>query len=209
MAVNISNVLQAAGHQVVLCPTRGKGPLENFVDPEVELVCLNKKRTFDILAFYRLLTIIRNNNIEIIHAHSSSVFWAVIVKIIKPRIKIIWHDHYGARLDDNHLNKYYRKISPLISGIITVNQSLHNWALKNMKVPPENILFINNFPLIKPVLKKNNPGFVTIVCLANLRPEKDHLTLVKAIHLIKQEFPGLHFKVIFAGLYWQDEYFKR
>jgi glycosyltransferase involved in cell wall biosynthesis len=209
MAVNVSNVLQLAGHEIILCPTRDKGPLEKYVEPDVRIECLNKKSTLDFKAFVRLISIIRNNKIEIIHAHSSSVFWAVGARFFYPRIKIIWHDHYGARLEDKHLNKYYRYISPFLSGIITVNKSLREWAVKNMKVKPGNILFINNFPLVNAVNKNKNPDLIKIVCLANLRPEKDHPTLVRAIHLVKTKHPELHLKVILAGLYWEDEYYKK
>jgi glycosyltransferase involved in cell wall biosynthesis len=208
MAVNISNVLQESGHQVILCPTRWKGPLENFVEPNVKLICLNKKWTFDLRAFFRLLTLVKENRIEIIHAHSTSIYWAFMVKLLKPRVKIIWHDHYGLSEKIKNSNRIIVRIaSPLISAIIAVNEHLRQWSVRNTRVKPDKILLINNFPVIKELSKSTIPGMTTIVCLANLRPQKDHSTLVEAIHIIKTKYPDCQLNVIFAGLYWQDDYY--
>ena len=207
MAVSISNVLAKSGHSVVLCASRSKGKLEKFVEPGIKLVTLNKKSTIDFNALFRLLQIIRKNRIQIIHAHSSSVFWAILIKIIMPKIKVIWHDHLGARISGNSVNKYYKFISPLISGIISVNDKLKEWAVQNMRVIPKNILFINNFPLIRELPRNTKPGITKIVCLANLRQQKDHQTLVKAIHIIIKELPEHNLKFIFAGLFRHDAYY--
>lgn len=207
MCVNISNVLQVEKHEVVLCASRETGPLEKFVNPDVKLITLNKKHALDFRAFIHLNNILHKNSIELIHAHSSSVFWAVAIKLFNPEIKVLWHDHLGARLDDTKKNKYYRRISPLIDGIITVNEILYNWAIKNMKVAPEKISFLNNFPLLPKISKQTVPGITTIVCLANLRSQKDHYTLVRAINELRRKHPDLKLKVIFAGLYFQDDYY--
>jgi glycosyltransferase involved in cell wall biosynthesis len=208
MAVNISNILQEDGNYVVLCPTRDKGPLEKQVNPGINLICLNKKNSFDIKAFLRLVLIIKKNKIELIHAHSSSLFWAIPVKLFYPRIRIIWHDHYGARVNDKRHNKYYRALSPFLSGVITVNETLYNWAIRNLKVKKEKITYINNFPNEVETNKSKDSEYTTIVCLANLRPEKDHLTLIKSLCLLKQRVPLIRLKVIFAGMYWEDEYYR-
>jgi glycosyltransferase involved in cell wall biosynthesis len=207
MSVNISNALKDAGHDVVLCASREKGPLEKFVDKGIMVVTLQKKNTFDIIAFIRLLLFVKRNKIELIHAHSSSVIWAVAIKLFRPKIKVLWHDHQGTRLDDDNMNKYYRLISHFLDGIITVNEVLHDWAIRNMNVPSGKIVFLNNFPLLPERPKQTTPGFTTIVCLANIRPQKDHYTLVRAIHILKKEDPNLKINVIFAGSYSPDTYY--
>lgn len=209
MAVNISNVLCEAGHLVILCSTRSWGALEKFVDTKVKIEVLNKKSWYDALAFFRLLNILRTNNIQIIHAHSSSVFWAVGAKLFFPKIKVVWHDHYGLgyQLKDSD-RKACQWISRLIFAIIAVNENLKNWSLRNMKVNPDKVVFINNFPQLKEIQKKTNKNCTTIVCLANLRPQKDHITLVQAIKLLKDRFPDKATKVLFAGLYSKDDYYR-
>jgi len=206
MCVNISNVLQAKGYEVILCATRGGGPLENAIIHGVKCFILYKKNSFDFFTFIRLLRLVKENGIEVIHAHSSSVFWAIAVKIRLPEIKIIWHDHLGLRIKDREKVFLYKLVSHKIDSIISVNKELYEWAGRNMKVLPENVLMINNFPLLNQVKRCPNSGYFTLVCLANLRPQKDHGTLIKAVALlVKQNLPK-KLKVILAGSVDQSEY---
>lgn len=210
MAVNISNVLAANGHYVVLCPTRAKGALEKEVSPKVKLTCLNKGSFIDFIAFIKLYSIVKKHKIEIIHAHSSSVVWACFVKVFIPKIKVIWHDHYGSRISDNKNNFIYRCLSPLINGIITVNEKLKEWSVQNMKLKNiENIIFLNNFPALPDDFKKNKTSTeINILLLSNLREEKDHLNFLKAYASIKNKIiPPT--KVSFAGLYWDNDYYNQ
>jgi len=93
----------------------------------------------------------------------------------------------------------------MINAIIAVNETLRNWSIKNMKVENDKIIFINNFPLLPRIKGQTLPDIITIICLANLRPQKDHLTLIKAIDLFQKSNPSLKLKVIFAGIILQDE----
>jgi len=210
MAVNISNVLAKNGNQVVLCTSREKGALTEFVDDEVKLICLNKKKAWDVFAFRRFLKIIKKNRIELIHAHSSSVFWASAAKMFYPNIKLIWHDHLG---DEGKLNperkKGVQRISGKIDGIIAVSEKLKIWSQQYTKVKDENIVYIPNFPLLKEskIKRNNSDKKLKIVCLGNLRWQKGHPDLLKAISIIEKESPDLDFKLIIAGGYRQDDYY--
>lgn len=210
MAVNISNVLAKNGNQVVLCTSREKGALTEFVEDEVKLECLNKKKAWDVLAFRRFLKIIKKNRIELIHAHSSSVFWAAAAKMFYPNVKLIWHDHLG---DEGKLNserkKGVQRISGKIDGIIAVNEKLKIWSQQYTKVKDENIVYIPNFPLLKEskIRKNNSDKKLKIVCLGNLRWQKGHPDLLKAISIIERKSPDLDYKLIIAGGYEEDDYY--
>lgn len=207
MAVNITNVLHENGYEVILCATRKGGPLEKFINPDVRYYVLNKKHFADITAFRKLLHIIKHNNVELIHAHSSSLFWALAVKFLKRKIKVIWHDHLGARINNKKKNFFYKIFSIGINAIISVNEELFLWARKNMKVPAERVFMINNFPLLKNVHRQPDPDRFTIVCLANIRPQKDHSTLIKAVGILAGREVPKKLRVILAGSYTEDEYF--
>jgi glycosyltransferase involved in cell wall biosynthesis len=210
MAVNISNVLAAEGHHVLLVSSRAGGPLEQFVERNVSYKCLNKKSGLDRKAFSRFLKLIRQNHIDVIHAHSSSVFWAVAAKLFLWRVRVIWHDHLGKRLEEEKFNRVIIIISIFIDGVISVNDVLKSWSQKNLRAKRENIVFINNFPLLPPpgTIKKENEGIINIVCLANLRSQKDHLTLIRAIHYLVAHYKVDNFKLQLAGQYLQDLYFQ-
>lgn len=209
MAVNISNLLVKNGYNVVLCATRANGALEQYVLPAVQLECLHKSRFLDIRAFLKLCTLVRKNKIDIIHAHSSSIYWAALLKLFFPRVVLIWHDHFGSRLTDKN-NFIYKWLAPLVNGIISVNAPLKDWAIKNMNIKQkENIIFLNNFPVLSSYSKMyDDKNEINIVLLANLREEKDHLNFLQAFASIKNEIVS-NVKIIFAGLYWNNDYYHR
>lgn len=199
MCVNISNVLYEHGHEVYLCATRAGGQLEKAVSPGVRLYILQKRHFADLAAFRRFIYLIKANGIEILHAHSSSLIWAIAAKIFNKKLKVLWHDHLGLRVNDRVKNPAYILVSGMIDGIIAVNHELAEWSRNNMKVPAERIVMINNFPLLNISHRQPDPGFFTIVCLANLRPQKDQETLVRAVAiLVRQDLPK-KLKVILAG----------
>lgn len=206
MCVNISNVLNDNGYEVFLCATRAGGPLEKSIDPSVRYYNLRKRHSLDFSAFTRLVNLVRENRIELIHAHSSSVFWAVAVKFRIPETRIIWHDHLGLRINDWKKNFFYKLISKKIDAIIAVNNDLIAWSRRNMKVQKGNIIMINNFPLLHPLERNSDPEYFTVVCLANLRPQKDHATLIKAVSLlVKLDLPK-KIRIILAGSNDQSDY---
>ena len=208
MSVNIGNALQENGHHVILIATRKDGPLTKMLSKGVVFRSLEKKSAIDVFAFLRFITILYKERIEIIHAHSSSIYWAILGKVFKPRMKIIWHDHYGfseiLKDSDRKLIKY---ISPLFYGVIVVNTNLENWALRNIKVTKEKIVFLNNFPVLPKFTPKKEEEELTIVCIANLRLQKDHPTLVKALKKLKNQTTK-KFRLILAGKFYNDDYYQ-
>ncbi len=207
MCVNIANVLHENGYDVVVCATRTGGPLEKHLNRGIEYYILDKKGSINIVAFRKLMKIIRANGIDVIHSHSSSLFWAVAAKFFISDLKIIWHDHLGLKVNERETKSLYRLFSGQIDAIIAVNSDLAEWSVKNMKVLPDRVFTLNNFPFLEERPGNKNPDYFTIVCLANIRPQKDHATLIKAIGtLAGRELPK-KLRVILAGSYTEDEYF--
>jgi glycosyltransferase involved in cell wall biosynthesis len=205
MCVNISNVLYGNGFESVICASHEGGPLQKFIDPGVKCYILNKKRFFDIKTFRHFIKILKAEKIDVIHAHSSSVFWAVTAKAFIPGLYIIWHDHLGLKVTNREKSIFYRLISKKVNGIISVNHDLLEWSKKNMKVSSERIMFLNNFPVLNEEPKFTDTEYYTIVCLANLRPQKDHETLIRSIGILVKNEMAKPVKVIFAGSFKEDE----
>lgn len=192
MAITLANGLAASGIPSFLIATRLEGPLKSSIDSNVTYAYLNKRNTLDVFFLIRLFSFIRRNNIEIIHAHSSSFFQATLVKILKPRLKLVWHDHYG-NSDMLNERKYVvlRWASQYFNTIISVNETLKFWAKEHLKC--RNVVFLKNFAdkidSIKATISLKGVDGKRIVCLANIRPQKDHLNLLKAYRIIKMEHP--------------------
>lgn len=209
MAVNISNALCDDGHETFLISTRKGGDLLQHLNKEVAYWNANKKASFDLSVFLDLVKKIKAFQPEVIHAHSSSVYWAIALKIFMPKFKLVFHDHYGMseqiKPDDR---KWLRWLSYFIDYTIVVNQNLLDWNLKYTHVERAKIVFIRNFPYLKNnqdrSTKSTDKSILQLVCLANLRKQKDHFTLVRALKIVKDG--GYNFHAKFVGSKWEDHY---
>lgn len=207
VSVNLANALEQAGVKSYLCATRRGGALEQFVDSGVDLIILKKTKSFDLSALYKLYKFVKEEQISIIHAHSSSFFLAVQCKLLTG-VKVFWHDHYGkaeALSERSYLS--IRIASYLFDKVIVVNEKLAIWSKERLHVRSENIVFLQNFAQLLPQYTDMQlPGShdKRIVCLANYRPQKDHINLLKAFKFLHEKYPEWH--LLLVGLDQHDNY---
>ena len=191
VAVNIANALTAETEGSFLCTTRKEGLLKESLSLNVGYLFLNKTKTIDFKAIKRLNKFIKNHNIDIIHAHSSSFFLATIIRLINSKTSIVWHDHYGnSEFLDKRKYGALKWCSKYFSHIFCVNKSLQIWSQKVLKV--KNTTYLPNFAAVNKTLavtKLNGVSGKRIVCLANLRPQKDHMTLLFAFNEVLKLYP--------------------
>ncbi len=210
MAVNYANALTRKIEFSGLVATRAEGGLRHMIEPEVQYLFLQKKRTIDLKATVRLLRYCQHNRIDMIHAHSTSYFISILVKLRLPHIKLVWHDHNG--MSESLSNREYFPLnicSLMFVGIIVVNHQLKEWARRKLHCP--SILYLSNF-----TYKVQNPQQITklmgttgkrVLMLANLREQKDHFMLVKVARLIKTTHPDWTFHLV--GKDFNDDYSRR
>ena len=207
LAVNTANLLYRENVDSYLCVTRKEGDLKRNIDfNRVNYFFLERKRTIDFKAILKLKKIIIQNRIDIIHAHSSSYFIATCVKMIYPKVKIYWHDHFGNSEFLNNREKFPLKFcSRFFHSIISVNDDLKIWSQNKLKT--KKVYQLNNFAFFKNDLKLtvlkglNNKR---IIHLAGFTEQKDHINLLKAfkiINKIEKEW-SLHL----VGKNYNDEY---
>ena len=207
MAVNYANVLSKKIEFSGLVTSRKEGLLLNQIDKDVSYLFLKKKKRIDFGAVFRLRKYLKSNNIDIIHAHSSSFFIAVLVKMILPKIKIIWHDHYGISQDLFARKNIILKFGSLFfTGIISVNSALRDWSKSYLCC--SNIIYFPNFILDSSIsnekINLNGSEGKRIICVANLRPQKNHILLINAANVIKDKFPDWTFHLF--GKDFNDSY---
>lgn len=191
MAVNIANALLPHVEESYLCCTRQEGMLKEQLKPKVGYLFLDKKSSLDPKAILKLRKYIQQNKIDIVHAHSTSFFLAGLLKLTGSRFKLIWHDHYGESENlEAREYKVLKKFSRYFAGIISVNTGLKNWAINNLKC--KNVVEIKNFipepdPSVEAKIKlMGAKDDFKIICVANIRPQKDHLNLLQAFKMLDQ-----------------------
>ena len=205
MAVNYANALTERIEFSGLGATRGQGYLKFALNTKVSYLFLGKTRRLELAAARKLYQYCRKNEVGVLHAHSTSIFLAVLIKIVIPNIKIVWHDHYG--------NSKFRKKRPSLiikflliccAGAIAVNSNLEGWI--KFKLSFKNVLKLANF-----VEKDSESAAVTVVkgiagkriiCLANLRQQKNHIFLLKIALKSKENYPDWTFH--FVGKEFND-----
>ena len=206
VAVNIANGLESYIDKSFLCATRSEGELKNAISHNVEYIYLKKMHTLDLRAIRNLNVYIKRNKIDIIHAHSSSFFLATIIKLFNRKIKLVWHDHYGnSEFLKNRKSVILKLLSTYFDFIICVNKNLEKWTRNYLKV--KSVKYLPNFAVkreINPVTKLSGESNKRIICLANLRPQKDHLTLLRAFKNVVTEFSDWTLHLV--GKDFKDEY---
>ncbi len=210
VAVNLANRLPRDRFRNYVCSTRpGRegGTLSSALRQDVRHLALNRKWRLDIPAMLRFRKFIRDENIHLLHVHASSLFFGRMASLLGPSagVRLIWHDHYGrCELNDRSAGLYRLAISGA-RGVIAVNRQLVDWACRELRMSADRVWYVPNFVLpaeagsdaLPPL-----PGFpgTRIICVANLRPQKDHLTLIRAMAAISRNRPEAHLLIVGAPL---------
>lgn len=202
VAVNLANCLPRDVYRNYLCATRYEGPLAELIDPAVKHICLDRKYTIDVPGLVRLVRFVRTHDIKIIHAHASALFVAIQASFFPPFPLILWHDHHGRNAMEERPVLSYRLATRHVSAIIAVNQFLVEWAINRLRFPAARTSYIPNFVVndvsIQPRLALPGVKGSRMICVANLRPEKDHPTLIKAMSRVVQQVPEAHLLLVGA-----------
>jgi glycosyltransferase involved in cell wall biosynthesis len=87
-----------------------------------------------------------------------------------------------------------------VRGAITTTEPLAAWCVDQLSIPAQRVWHIPNFSLASDgggqAVDLPGRAGARIVCVANLRPEKDHLTLVRAMAIVVRQHPAAHLLIV-------------
>ena len=178
VAVNLANDLNdEPGYQSFLVCTREEGLLKERIKDGVAYLFLNKQKQLDIKAIVKLHRFIKKHNIDIIHAHSTSFLYPILLKSLH-HYTLVWHDHYGLEMKADGKRMYpYIPFSRFFNFAISVNETLLASNTTHLHVPANKQAYLPNYSVS--LSTTHNTAFhlpgndaYRIVCLANLRPQK-------------------------------------
>ena len=207
MAVNYANALATRIDFSGLIATRAEGNLKTHLDTSVSYLFLNKKTTVDLAAIFRLKKYCKEHKVEFLHPHSSSYFTALLLKFVYPKVKIIWHDHNGlSEFISSQKSIALKMASFFFKGIIVVNFKLKAWAEKELNC--KKVIYLPNFTAIDSseiveTFLKGTAG-KRILCLANLRDQKNHFLLLDVAEKLMESHPDWTFHLV--GKDFEDNY---
>ena len=207
MAVNYANALAERIAFSGLIATRAEGDLKATLGTAVPYLFLNRTAKVDVKAWLKGAKFLKQHNITQLQAHGSSLFFAILLKLTRPSLQIIWHDHLGKRPEQKR-NLSIQIGSFFVAKVLVVNDALEQWAKK--KLWCKNILRVANFTTptteVEHTFLKGNEG-KRIVCLANLKPPKNHYFILESF-----KESGIHergWTLHFVGKDFNNSYAKR
>lgn len=150
--------------------------------------CLDRTSRYDVRAVCRLAELYRETEVDLVHAHSSSLFIAAAAALLRPS-PLVYHEHFGwsERIDDV-TPWLVRPFSGLLCGVLVVNDLLCAYMRRFILGSEGRVLFLRNFTkqrLSKPIGREGGRDSMRIICMANFRPQKDHHTLIRAISKLR------------------------
>jgi glycosyltransferase involved in cell wall biosynthesis len=193
VAVNLVRALPRDRYAPFLCTTHQGGPLASLLPPDVTTLYLHRRSRIDVAAVARMASFIRSHGIRIVHAHGTSIFFTRVVAAFCPRTSIVWHDHYGLCETEERRPWLYRLAAGSADAVVCVNERLASWARESLRVPASRVWYVPNLACPAPYqgARPELPGRrgFRIVCVANFRRQKDHLTLLRAMSKVVCRFP--------------------
>ncbi|WP_111672150.1 glycosyltransferase family 4 protein [Algoriphagus litoralis] len=198
MALNMANAFAAQNIPNLLIVSRRKGSLHSLLHQEDTLRVLGKNSTLDIKAFKKLLAEVDEFQPDLIHAHGTSVYWGIGLKLLRPAIKLIWHDHLGISEEviQNNPRRELLWIGKRLDFVFTADESTQTYWQQKKLLAKDRIAYLPNFPSLSPSVKKQTEKF-TFLHLANYRSEKGQLNLIHAAKILRDQ--GLEFVVRMVG----------
>jgi glycosyltransferase involved in cell wall biosynthesis len=206
MAVNIANALPRERYRSYMCTTRREGPLEKLLAADVGRLRLRRRSRFERQAINRMADFIRANDIQVVHAHGASLFLAAMVSMKTRRgdMCVVWHDHFGRCETEERAAWPYWLATRRVAGVIAVNERLAGWSRRKLGIAAERVRYVPNFVSLSSKREAGDapapplPGSAgaRIVCVANFRPQKDHLNLIRAMAIVVRGAPDAHLLLV-------------
>ncbi|MCP4655052.1 MAG: glycosyltransferase family 4 protein, partial [bacterium] len=156
---------------------------------------------FSPWAAAKLVRFLRTHRIAILHAHSTSVFIAALAARFSPGTRLVWHDHFGRHDVEARPAWLYRPPVRRAAGVIAVSPQLAEWSRCVLGVEATRVCYLPNFVVAddggrEPASELPGVAGRRIVCVANLRPQKDHGTLVRAMAEVVERVPESHLLLV-------------
>jgi glycosyltransferase involved in cell wall biosynthesis len=203
--VHLCEGLAGKGHRVVLVCHRD-GILRHRVEsPLVRVLPLPSFGEVDPRGVFGLARIIRSNRFDLMHMHSSRAHTMGVVAgalaRFRPRV-VSRRFHHSPRRDPFNRWKYGKGIDRVVAISQSVQKSLIDSGFNSGDVDlvPSGIISPERVAGARAaVFEEFNlfPEARLAVCVANLVGIKGHRTLIEAVRLLQESWPG--FRVLFAG----------
>jgi len=214
VALSIAKNIDKGKFKPVVCALRGGRLLNEFLALNIPVYILGKKRGVDFSIIWKLLRILKTEEIKIIHSHNFSPnFWGRVVGRIARTPVLIITEHTIATAK-TRLSKIIDFIlSKITDKIIAVSNRVRDSHIKEEKIDHEKLITIYNGieswnydNKILGIYKKQflkelgiSSENYLITTIGRLEAPKGHENLLKAIPMVLKAYPKVCFLMVGDG----------
>lgn len=194
-----------------VCTTRsGSDPrvLRELEDSGVRVVDLRRSRTIDARAWWRFVSLLRRERIDVLHAHSfgSNAWGSVLGRLARVPV-VIAHEHTWSFQGDllrRLIDRFV--IARLADVFLAVSADDRRKMIEIERIAPSRIQVLANGIRVPKVTGNDVRGELGIpagaplvASVGNLRPQKAYDVLVHAAAILRQEHPDLRVVIVGEG----------
>ncbi|MDR1695572.1 MAG: glycosyltransferase family 4 protein [Endomicrobium sp.] len=209
----LADSLQKSGEvQNFIAAPPGSFLFKDAVQKNLHAFSFQAKNSFDPLAIFNLIRIIKKNNMDIVHVHQGKLYWtALAAKFFCRGLKVVFHRRQDTRHSFFSANHY-----KFADAVITVSKAVADGLIRYEKVQPEKIKVVYNganlekFSLdtdFSDVIKEYSLEGKTVVgtvgAIVDLKG-KGQIFLIEAAKFLRTDFPNLRYLIVGAGSGLED-----
>jgi glycosyltransferase involved in cell wall biosynthesis len=220
--IELANNIDKDAFDLHVCSLSNYAPLAEQFHPDINFHIVHKKAKFDFSVVFKLRTLIRKYNFDVIHSYlfDAEIAARLAAKFSNTNIKVI-----GSERNTNYILKpiqkrAYNLTKNLVDAIIANSQSGADYNAQQTGQPQHKYHVIyngvdtNRFkPQDKLVIRKElniDENCKLIGMFASFKQQKNHPALIEALTQIKSK--GIDFKLLLVGemlhggMHGSDEY---
>jgi glycosyltransferase involved in cell wall biosynthesis len=214
VATELVKRLDANRFDRIACSTRWRGKPSLYDDlaaAGVRILALDRRSRWDLGAWRPLISLLRQERVDVLHSHASSNFWGAILGRLTGVPVVVAHEHTG-RWDDGSIGQRLQRrvigrhvVARGADVLLAVSHDVRRRLVEHAGIGPESVRVLPNgiaFPsgvsgqdLRHELGIPLDAPLVGTVCV--IRPEKALDVLVESVAVLTPRFPGL--KVLIAG----------
>lgn len=193
---------------VVLHNVDNHGFFRKELSGHVRLISMNKRMGMDWKLFFRLAKLIRKEKPDIVHTHLRSIVYSFLAYIRPSRIKFIHTVHNDANKEaEGGINNWCRKVAFNLKLVhpVTISEESKR-SFNDFYHLPSTLIYNGrpNYDFNTDISKiqqelgdiKTNKQAKIIVNIARIQPQKNQLTLAKAIDNVNKEGNAIELAII-------------
>jgi len=194
-----------------LCATRPVTPavIAPIAAAGVHVICLERRSTPSLAAWWPLVTLLRRHRIDVLHAHKfGSNFWGTTVGRLAGVPVIVAHEHTWSYQGNPVRRVIDREVIARGADVmVAVSREDRRRMIEVERIDPRRIRFVpNGIPQAAspdgPARRAElgiPPGAPVIGSVASLRPQKALHVLIESAAVLERDFPDLRVLIVGEG----------